>query len=263
MNPIGACIWSLPGEGLEAQVKLAAACGLDGVQLDVYSGEGELTLTADSMIELALELRESTGLSYPALGLGVFCERSATDPADHSFLRQVLDDAIEVAVKLDIPLLQIPSFGASELRTAEHISETARLMRYACERAQVAGIQVGTENVLPADQLTTLIQAVDMPNFKVYFDTANPHAMAQLDAIELLEASLPYLAEVHLKDGRDDGEPALLGEGDTGFSATLEALVKVGYKGWYVLESPYCKVMASRGLSAQEVVQADIKRSRL
>lgn len=259
MNPIGACIWSLPGEQFEAQVLLAQACGLDGVQLDLYSGDGDRTLEDDSMIELALKLRESTGLSYPSLGLGVFCERAATDPEQHGFLRGTFDAAIKAAVKLDIPILQIPSFGASELRTDEDIAHTATLMRYACQQAASTGIQIGTENVLSADKLAVLVATVGMPNFKVYFDTANPQAMAGLDALDLLKASMPLLEQVHLKDERDDGVPALLGEGDTGFKQTLDYLTQIGYKGWYVLESPYVKVMAARGLSAKEVLTADLQ----
>lgn len=259
MNPIGACIWSLPGAHFETQIQLAKACGLDGVQLDLYSGDGALTLSDQSVIELALRLRESTGLTYPSLGLGVFCERAAIDPKEHTFLRDTLNAAITAAVKLDIPLLQIPSFGASEIRTEEDIAQTAVLMRYACEQAVGTEIQVGTENVLSAEQLTALVQAVDMPNFKVYFDTANPHAMAGLDALELFDASLPLLAQVHLKDEREDGVPALLGEGDTGFSQILDHMTELGYEGWYVLESPYSKVMVSRGLSAEQVLAADLK----
>lgn len=261
MNPIGACIWSLPGEQFESQILLAQACGLDGVQLDLYSGDGELTLEDDSMIELALKLRDSTGLSYPSLGLGVFCERAATDPEQHEFLRGVFDAAIQVAVKLEIPILQIPSFGASELRTDEDIAQTAVLMRYACQQAESSGVLIGTENVLSAEKLAALVAAVDMPNFKIYFDTANPQAMAGLDALELLKASLPLLTQVHLKDEHSNGESVLLGEGDTGFRQTLDYLVQIGYKGWYVLESPYVKVMAARSLSEKEVLAADLQQA--
>lgn len=258
MNPIGACIWSLPEESLEAQFNLAKECGLNGLQLDINSGEGDRTLADPSMIERMQELSKASGLTFPALGIGIFCERAATDTAEHPFLKHVIESAVYASSKLSIPILQIPSFFASEIRTQVDIDTTAQLMRYACQKAADYGIQVGTENVLNVKDLARLIKAVDMPNFKVYFDTANPHAMAGLNTIESLEASFPQLVQVHLKDEHDDGRPALLGEGDTGFSQTLEALQRLEYEGWYILESPYSKVMASRNLSAHEVIKQDM-----
>lgn len=261
MNMIGACIWSLPGEDFEAKLQLAKECGLEGVQLDIATGDNGLTLADDSMVELARSLRESIGLSYVSLGLGIFCDSAATDPKQHPLLRELLDSAIEIAQKLEIPILQIPSFGASELRTDMDIVSTAELMRYTCEQTKGTRIQVCTENVLPPTKLVSFIEQVNAPNFKVYYDTANPHSMARLDAIKLLDASYPYLAQVHLKDTKDNGDSVLLGEGDTDFQQTLDHLGRIGYEGWYVLESPYSKVMATRGISVKEAIFQDLRTS--
>jgi len=258
MNRIGACVWSLPGQTVEEQLSLAQAGGLDGVQLDLYSGVGGQTLEDETMIGWMRDFAAQSGLQYPSLGVGVFCQHGATDRAQHPFLRDVLDAAIYAAAQLRIPLLQVPSFFASALNTQEDIANTIELMHYACEQAQKFNIQVGSENVLPPDKLEEFISAVNMPNFKIYFDTANPHAMAGLDAVELLDASVPYLAQVHLKDERDDGEPALLGEGDCQFQKTFAALKSMNYRGWYVLESPYTKVMEVDGMSAQEALFRDL-----
>lgn len=259
MNPIGACIWCLPGESFEAKLQLAKECGLDGVQLDIATGDDGMTLADESVLQRARSLRESTGLSYVSLGLGVFCDSAATDPVQHPLLRAVLDSAIEIAQKLQISILQIPSFGASELRTDLDIAHTAELMRYACEQTKGTAIQVCTENVLSPAKLTSLIEQVNATNFKVYYDTANPHDMARLDAVELLDASLPHLVQVHLKDAKDYGDAALLGEGDTGFQRTFEHLRGIGYQSWYVLESPYSQIMAARGITAQEAIHQDLR----
>ena len=81
-------------------------------------------------------------------------------------------------------------------------------------------------------------------------------------AVTLLEASLPYLAETHLKDSRADRTPVLLGEGDTGFFEVAAHLAASDYAGWLVLENPYERLMAARGLSAEALLRKDVATIR-
>lgn len=258
-NPVGACIWSLPGDSFGEKMQLAKNCGLDGVQLELGTPESIDFLARPTNLNEALFWREKTGLSYASLGMLVFCEVAATDTNQHPILEALFLDAIRVASELEIPYLQIPNFFASELNSEEAIRNTAKLFRYACQKAESVGIDICTENVLTPPRLNELLALVDCPNFKVYFDTANPYAMAGLEAIELLEVSLPCLAQVHLKDHRDDKVPSFVGQGDVGFDKVYQTLRQSDYDGWYVFESPYVKLMQIHGMTAQEVLYADLR----
>ena len=198
-----------------------ATSGLDGVELELGSSEDGFPLSQSQRLKTVMSLRDELGLVYPSIGVNAFCQHSATDPSGHPILREAIDRALDCAEALKVPLLQIPSFGASMIRDDTGLKQTVALFRFACEKAAGRSILIGSENVLRIDDLNRLVREVDAPNFRVYFDTANPHAMLGEHARPLLEAALPYLAEVHLKEARDDKEPALLGEGDTDFAGVF------------------------------------------
>ena len=85
-----------------------------------------------------------------------------------------------------------------------------------------------------------LLRAAGRSDLRVLLDTQNPalwgHAVAPM-----VDALWPYLVDqVHVKDGID-GEMgnAVLGEGESGFAATLAALRRRGFAGALVSENDY------------------------
>ncbi|WOO42507.1 sugar phosphate isomerase/epimerase family protein [Rubellicoccus peritrichatus] len=259
MAQIGICIWSIPGSSDREKIQLASTCGLDGVQLELGGYEEGFPLSKKERQQEAIALRDDLGILYPTLGLNVFCGHSATNQKDHDIIRRAIDCALETALALDIKLLQCPSFFASEIKDEAGLENTAKIFQYACRQAADTPVLVSSENILQPDALSELVKAVDAPNFRIYFDTANPYWMAGMPAIPLLDAALPWLAEVHLKESKDDGSAAFLGEGDSDFFATFNHLMKANYAGWLVLENGYGKLMSERSSSAEEVIRADLK----
>lgn len=259
MYKVGVCSWSLPAGTPRERIECAARSGLSGVQLELGSEADGYPLSKGDLRAEYRALHDGIGQAYPSLGMNVFCEHAATTPDKADELRKALCLGIETALELEIPLLQIPSFGASHIHDQAGLSHTIELFRYACEQAANTPILIGSENVLNPDELAQLIAGVDAANFRIYFDTANPAAMTDLSAVTLLEASLPYLAETHLKDSRSDKAPVLLGEGDTGYAEVAERLAASEYSGWLVLENPYERLMAARSLSAEALLRKDIE----
>jgi sugar phosphate isomerase/epimerase len=155
-------------------------------------------------------------------------------------VRQIFDLAVVIAVAMDIPLLQVPSFGEGGIETEEELMQTARMLAYGCRRAQSHGILVGTENALSAQDNLRLLEACGCDNLKVYFDTQNPWAMKGYNSAEILETLFPHVCEVHIKDGRGGTlGNALLGQGDSSFEASLEILLERTFGGWMILENGY------------------------
>jgi sugar phosphate isomerase/epimerase len=54
-----------------------------------------------------------------------------------------------------------------------------------------------------------------------------------------MEQLLPYICEIHIKDGVDNGPAVLLGEGNSGFRQAMAVLREKTYKGWLIIENNY------------------------
>ena len=102
-------------------------------------------------------------------------------------------------------------------------------------------------------------------------------ALGQTDPVEFAEAAGSRIAHVHLKDADDgiagrlrSGEidlvPAVkeglfrpLGDGDAPVAATVRALEKSGYGGWYVLEQDIS--LSADDVSPERAATASVQRS--
>ncbi|CAA6679019.1 MULTISPECIES: sugar phosphate isomerase/epimerase [unclassified Lentimonas] len=262
MNKIGVCCWSLPQGTARERIELAARSGLSGVQLELGTEVEQYPLSNQSLRDEYRALRDALGMAYPSLGMNVFCEHAATRRESAELLRNAIDLGIDTALDLGIPLLQVPSFKASSIRNVAGLEQTIELFRYACEQAANTSLLIGSENVLNPVELEQLVEGVAAPNFRIYFDTANPAAMTGVSAVTMLDASLPHLVETHLKDSRADRTPVLLGEGESGFFEVAAHLAASDYAGWLVLENPYERLMAARGLSAEALLRKDVTTIR-
>ncbi len=111
------------------------------------------------------------------------------------------------------------------------------MLRRAAPCAADAGVMLGLENSLsPADN-RKLVDQVDHPSVKVYYDPHNMarfgHAAEAVPGIKLLGRD--RICQVHVKNGeRLIEEPGLVD-----WRTALQALNEIGYGGWYVFESDH------------------------
>ena len=232
---VGICQWNLPEKG-PAGCLAAAAAGLAGVELD-YSEE------LPERTEAYIETGKRKGLAYPTLGMNVFCARSYTEPGGEAFFLRCVRDACRCAEKLGSRILQIPAFFASGIRDGRALETAAANLRAACVIAGDAGITVGTENVLTAEENERLFALVDRPELGYYFDTQNMIRMRGQDPRDCLLRMRDKLCEVHAKDSAENGSGAViwapLGEGSAAYGGTAALLKTIGYRGWILLENDY------------------------
>ena len=118
--------------------------------------------------------------------------------------------------------------------------QAVNVLRNACDIAGENGITIATENVLSPEQIEELIDKVNRSNLKLYFDSQNHYLHKKYAMPELLDRLMPYVCEVHVKDGKNnDLSGALLGEGNSGFYDSIEVLKKYNYSGWIISENYY------------------------
>lgn len=215
---IGICLWSLPGDNDQARIRLAHQLGFRGIEIDLGSSEQDYPLAQPKVQQRYREWQSEMELTYTTLGVIEFLKCSLSDPNQHREAHQTIDKAIDAAAAMQIPTIQLPSFGASAIKNASGFGATVDCFRYACEKARPHAITLYSENALDQANQLFLLEMVNSPNFQLCFDTANPKRMSGLDGADLLAASYDRIGEVHLKDGFLDRRPALLAEGETDFS---------------------------------------------
>lgn len=259
---LGICGWSIPAEGAAARIQMAAAAGLGAVELDMGKYEDGLPLSQPEVQVEYTALREQWGIVYPALAVNALCDYGMSVPADRPVVEEAISKAVDTALALDIPILQLPSFVKGFITDKAGFQSTVECLRFACECARGTDLIVGSENAISTEDQFRLMDAVGYDNFRLYFDTRNPFAMGGFDSAAMLETLLPHICEVHIKDGIDDGPAVPLGEGNSGLFDSLRVLRQHNYAGWLLLENSYSRMAQARDVEARTLLEKDIETIR-
>lgn len=208
--------------------------GLMGVELQVVAGKPNLR-DRDAARRYKREANR-WGMMIPSLA-GVW-DRGVSimhPPAAGPNLAQ----SIQVAQFLGSSVVLIAFFkkNAPDMRDESSYGPVVELLRRVAPEAADAGVTLGLENSLsPADN-KKLVDLVDHPSVKVYYD---PHNMAHygyadqaIPGIKLLGKE--RICQVHVKNG----EQLIAEPGPVAWAAALQALNDIGYEGWYVFESSH------------------------
>ncbi len=155
----------------------------------------------------------------------------------------------DIEAQLESQFTAVRSSGANLLfisaKAEPHARDTAidRLRRAGVAAAR-HGVTIALEThpdlVTNADVGRQTMEAVDQPNVRINFDTANVYFYNHaVDAVEELRKILPFVASLHLKD-TDGGYrhwhfPAL-GRGVVNFRGIFELLDQAGFAGPCTLE---------------------------
>jgi 2-epi-5-epi-valiolone 7-phosphate 2-epimerase len=241
-NKIGICEWSLPIDGPYA-CKLAASLGIDGIQLNIGDAERGFPLSKKVVQEAWLEASRETGVLFPSIAVRTtdyFSMMAPKGSEDRETVMTAIYKAIDAAVAMNIPLVMIPQFVKSAIETEDDFQCVVKTLQDVCQTALEKSIIIATENLLTVDELSRLFKEVDRSNLRLYFDTQNYYLNKGYDTPSLIEALMPFIYEVHVKDGKEnDLSGALLGTGDTKFFESVDLLKKNGYTGWFVSENYY------------------------
>jgi len=118
------------------------------------------------------------------------------------------------------------------------------LLRDLADQAAARDLVISLETHPPycenADMMLKTMEAIDRPNVRVNFDTANIFFYNEgLDSADELERVIDYVATVHLKDtdgGFKSGNFPVLGQGVVQFERIFATLEEAGFDGPLTLE---------------------------
>lgn len=261
---IGACDWGLPGNGLYA-TQIAAQVGLDALSLKIGLYEFDYPLTQPEMQKIYLSEQQKYGIEYCAIALNDFDNipmHARKGTKEYDIVWDLLRRTVPTAKALGVPMIQVPGFVASEIKSEEDMEHSARAFQYLCDTAGEYGISVSGENVMNAEEFHKLYDMVDRKNFYLYFDSQNYFLNRGYRETDILEGLYPLMCnQLHVKDGKDGGlSGALLGTGDAGFHDTMKWLDQHNYTGYILLENYYDQLpLRTQAENPYDLLREDIK----
>jgi sugar phosphate isomerase/epimerase len=124
-------------------------------------------------------------------------------------------------------------FGNGDIKGKPELQrEVIRRLKRVAPSAEEAGVTLGIESWLNVDEHRRILDAVDSPAVKVYYDVANMHKMGYDIYREIRQLGCENICQFHCKENG-----FLLGKGNIDFGKVKEAIDEIGYRGWLIIES--------------------------
>ena len=219
--------------------------GITGVELQVIGGH-------PNMRDLSVACRYKAqahrwGLNIPSTA-GVW-DHAVWGP--HSGLD--LLDSIRATEILGARVMLVAFFGknAPDMADKQSYGPIISVLRDVAPRAQEVGIVLGLENSLSPKDNRDLVDRIDHPSVKVYYDLDNMyqygHGKQAVPGIGLLGPA--RITAVHVKNkGRILQEAWRID-----WAAALQALTDINYDGWLVFESKHKNHQECREMTQQNI----------
>ncbi len=226
---IGACDWSLGKSSDPGSFEVARAIGLDGVQVNLGGVKNNVHLRKP---EVQKTFRDAAGKS--GMEIASFClldlNRMPYKKDPHA--EQWVSDSIDVCTAMRVEVVMLPFFGRGDLKNDEKgVDVVVERLKRVAPKAERAGVVIGLESQLSAEQHLDIINRVGSPAVKVYYDVGNSHRNGYDIYKEIRMLGSRHLCEFHAKDYGN-----LFGQGKVDFEEVRRAMDDAGYRGWIQIE---------------------------
>ncbi len=247
---IGACDWSIGGAQDISALDTAKRMGLDGVQVSFGTVGAKYDLRKAEVRQAYLDKCKALGLEIASLGLGELNSKPyASDPD----AEQWVIDAVEIMPKMKQRIMLLAFFSNGDIRNkpTEQQQVIERLKKVA-PAAEKAGVVLGIESWLDAEEHLRILDAVGSPAVQVYYDVANMETMGYDIYKGIRQLGRERICQIHAKENG-----SLLGKGKVDFVKVKEAVDDIGWSGWLVIEAA-----TEQGKSLDECYQLNQKYLR-
>lgn len=213
--------------------------GYDGVEIPIFVTDLEYWKPWKAEIDrLGLEV-------FTVTFLGADMNTISSDAAVRANGVEFLKKAVEVTAYLGASYLSGPYHSAlgvfsGAAPTQQELDWSKESMLQVASHAQKFNVMLGLEYlnrfenyvVSSADQLYSLVKAINHPNVKIMFDTFHAH----IEEFNTGEAMVRIADEVgHIQ--LSESTRATLGEGQVHWDNVFDGLSRMNYKGWLVVEA--------------------------
>jgi L-ribulose-5-phosphate 3-epimerase len=228
---IGATDWNLRQTGKVEAVALAKSLGFSGVEVSLGRQIRDAKLPLDNA-ELQEEYLKAASLQGIALS-GTCLDILHTNYLKNDKLGQKwVADGIPITQKLKARVMLLPFFGKGALTNRQEMDYVADALRDLAPQAEKAGITLGIEDTISAEDNAHILDRVSSPAVKVYYDVGNS-TNGGFDVVkEIGWLGANRICQFHLKDN-----PNYLGEGPINFPAVMKTIMSLGFDGFANLET--------------------------
>jgi sugar phosphate isomerase/epimerase len=179
-------------------------------------------------------------------------------PRDFEQQMELLRRCIRLAHEFDTSLIRVFSFWRKDAYTPEIEQRIVELFAEPVACAAAEGIVLALENehacyVGTGAEAARIAEKVNSPALQIAWDPGNAFFADEVPFPDGYEAVRPWLAHIHIKDGRmvqttDQGlrpQWCVVGEGEIDYSGHFSALKRDKYEGYVSLETHYVPAMGS------------------
>jgi len=225
---IGACDWSIGKMDDPAAFQLAKEIGLDGVQVSMGTAANDMHLRRPEVQARCKAAAKTAGLEVASLAIGELNNIPyKSDPRTIAWV----EDCVDVCRALDVRVVLLAFFGNDDLRDDKAgIDEVVRRLKAVAPKAEKAGVFLGIESWLSAEQHLGILDRVGSKAVRVYYDLCNSNDRGY-DIYKEIRRLGKLICEFHAKENG-----ALLGQGKINFAKAREAMDEIGYSGWIQIE---------------------------
>ncbi len=251
---IGACDWSI-GAGADISCfEVAKRIGLDGVQVSLNTVAQPMHLQQLPVQQAYLDAAKRTGIRIGGLALGTLNEVPyKSDPQTEQWVH----DSIDVAKNLGVKAVLLAFFGKNDLRNdPTGITEVVRRLKTVAPVAERAGVHLGIESYLTAEQHLDIIDRVGSSAIKVYYDARNAADAGNDVFREIALLGKKYICELHIKENG-----MRLGNGTIDWPRVRQSLADVGYEGDGWMQIEWAKTKEDDTVAAYQQNLAYVKRN--
>ncbi len=242
---IGITDWNLNLGADPDAVPLAKRLSFDAVQISFGRKIVDNKMPVDNPDIIARYLSLSRENSIPIDGTCVDKLHDNGLKSDKLAPKWVLD-SIRLTKALNVQVLLVPFFGKWALKTQEEKDYTADALKDLAPEAEKAGVILGLENTISAQDNASIIEKVGSKHVKVYYDVGNSTNNGFDPVTEIRWLGKDRICQFHLKDN-----PHFLGEGSIEFAPILHAIREIGFTGYANLETD----------AHPETLEADLRRN--
>jgi sugar phosphate isomerase/epimerase len=228
---IGVTDWNLSLGTNPDAVPLAAKLGFDGVQVSFGTKIVDGKMPGDNPELIARYLSLSKQYKIPIDGTCVD-KLHQNGLKDSPLGPKWVLDSIRLTKALHTQVLLLPFFGHNIPRGNEEMDHFGDVLRELAPEATKAGVILGLENTLSAEDNVRLMERSQSANVKVYYDVGNSTG-AGFDVVkEIRWLGKDRICQFHLKDN-----PHYLGEGNIQFAPIMRAIRDIQFAGFANLET--------------------------
>lgn len=226
---IGACDWSIDQMAKVKAIEVGKKIGLDGVQISLGTLDNNMHLKQERIQREYKNACAKYGMAIGGIAIG---EMNNIPYKSDLRAEQWVSDSIDVAKRMGCKVVLLAFFHKGDLKNDdEGIQETIRRLKKVAPKAEDNGIVLGIESWLNAEEHMRILNAVNSPNVKVYYDVANSNKMGYNIYDEIRWLGKENICEFHVKENG-----YLLGQGKIDFQELRKAIDEIQYEGWMQIE---------------------------